>query len=517
LSSTSRNLLNIGFLTPEPHDRACPFIRLKTPLTLLHREKAINYIDVGNLGKGPAHLDLIRRLDILIIQRKMAAILSYRDLMKLVKKPVPKIVYEIDDALTHIPPTNPHYHEYQSLKSRICEYLSCADLVTVPTLYLKELYHSYNKNIALLPNYIHLETWKNLPRPKKENRPHTLLLSGTFTHHPDLSLLEAALIQILNQQYREIRLLLWGIPAKNLSRLPQVKTMEILPDYKQYAAALKDLHADMAIIPLENNPFNLAKSNIKWLEYSVCRIPGIYSNLLPYSGTVRDGETGILAPNSTAGWYQTLEAMLANPGRLEKIRENAYNEVIKNYTLENHAQEWLEAYEKLVPIKNRVLRPLPPAKSKPGDEIAIVWYKKVLSLKSTSSEYIAKACFHLGEIAQRRGNRKWKSYFKKTLQILLEKKNKNDLELYCQASSYKKIGNLENALECFNQVLAKPGRYNLKPGIYFHLGEIYNQLNENARARDMFARCLEILPGHKKARQYLEEIAPAKVFNHDAS
>ena len=40
---------------------------------------------------------------------------------------------------------------------------------------------------------------------------------------------------------------------------------------------------DFAVAPLVKNKMNLCKSFIKYLDYSALGLPGIYSNISPYS------------------------------------------------------------------------------------------------------------------------------------------------------------------------------------------------------------------------------------------
>ena len=53
--------------------------------------------------------------------------------------------------------------------------------------------------------------------------------------------------------------------------------------YFDYIRLLKNLNIDIGIALLQDNNFNKCKSNIKALEYTALDIPGIYSNITPYS------------------------------------------------------------------------------------------------------------------------------------------------------------------------------------------------------------------------------------------
>ena len=58
-----------------------------------------------------------------------------------------------------------------------------------------------------------------------------------------------------------------------------------------YPMVLKNLNADIGLAPLEINDFNRAKSDLKILEYAVCGIPGVYTDIEPYKEANVKGRT----------------------------------------------------------------------------------------------------------------------------------------------------------------------------------------------------------------------------------
>jgi glycosyltransferase involved in cell wall biosynthesis len=99
----------------------------------------------------------------------------------------------------------------------------------------------------------------------------------------------------------------------------------------------------------------------------------------------------------------------------------------------------------------------------------------------------------------------------KARQILSRAQGKSYLEKYRIASLHKRLGNLDLAgrkLIALAASLQEKKKYaHLLAGAYFHLGEINVFKQEYAKARERFNHCLEIIPGHKKARQYVDDFA----------
>ena len=126
-----------------------------------------------------------------------------------------------------------------------------------------------------------------------------------------------------------------------------------MPNYKDYAAHLKTLTVDLAVVPLEIMPFNRAKSPVKWLEYSACKIPGIFTNIEAYNQIVEHGKTGWLVPNTTEAWFNALEKLILDDGLRQSIAENAHKTVLAHHLLKQNTHLWTQAYERALalPIK----------------------------------------------------------------------------------------------------------------------------------------------------------------------
>ena len=110
---------------------------------------------------------------------------------------------------------------------------------------------------------------------------------------------------------------------------------------------------DIAIVPLENNHFNRCKSNIKWLEYSACGIPGVYSDILPYNSCVTQGETGILVGSSTGEWIDALKVLISQEELRKTIGKAAQKEVITNYSLSSKAHIYSDFFRSMLKENNQ--------------------------------------------------------------------------------------------------------------------------------------------------------------------
>ncbi len=349
---TSAKRPKIGYLTLDKVENACPVLRLEWPLRYLHQQGIVEFKPIPAIEQGAAELPLeqLRGLDVLIVQRNFAGVLPIQRLKEVLGAQCPKIVYELDDALDRLPEYHPGFHYYQQMRKNIEDYLKHADLVTVASEVLKDYYAPLNANIALLPNTLIEEVWKNKTAPKQRNKRKTrLLFSGTRSHLPDFQLIEDVLERILKENPQTVELLFWAdIPTK-LEKLPNFKRVaEFMPNYYAYAQKLQSLQADIALVPLVKNDFNLAKTHIKWLEYSACGMAGIYPKIPAYQAVVKDGENGLLADFDAQSWYKAIQFLLKNKKHRNALAKKAHQEVWQQHRLQNQIEKWASAYQHLL-------------------------------------------------------------------------------------------------------------------------------------------------------------------------
>jgi glycosyltransferase involved in cell wall biosynthesis len=102
---------------------------------------------------------------------------------------------------------------------------------------------------------------------------------------------------------------------------------------------------DVGMAPLLPCAFNRSKSDIKFLEYAVFGVPGVYSAAHAYE-TVQHGDTGLLSENAVFG--ERVRDLLESPTLRETIREKAFAYVMSERTLERRAGDLVSHIEELV-------------------------------------------------------------------------------------------------------------------------------------------------------------------------
>jgi len=319
---------------------ATSYVRIISPLRKSNIE-IINGISLDN----NIDTDLVREGDIVIVQRDFPRYFEeFCSLMDKCKSYNKKLIFDLDDLLFELP----EYH-YDRQKHHFTAYLlpiyyaiQEADLVTVPTYALKEYVSCVNENTVVLPNYLDDRLWRAKDSRKGSSEKIIIGYMGTITHYKDLESISLALIKLLNSFEDKVELRIWGFdPPLDLCQHPNVSYNSLFyVSYPAFAKWFQGLNIDIAIAPLINNSFNKCKSNLKFLEYSVNEIPGVYSDIETYNSVVVNGYNGLLARDPD-GWQAALRRLIEDDALRTRIAARARATVERSWTWSVNAMQWL--------------------------------------------------------------------------------------------------------------------------------------------------------------------------------
>lgn len=151
--------------------------------------------------------------------------------------------------------------------------------------------------------------------------------SGTYSHKDDFNLISDVLMKFLRER-PEVSLSLLGatqVPDDFLA-LPNVSTYPLLP-YEQMLSFIASHH--LMIVPLADNIFNHAKSNVKFIEAASLGVPVISSNVREYELVIENNINGIIADTSE-DWNYILNNIVHNMELLSEVGRNAREYVQEN-------------------------------------------------------------------------------------------------------------------------------------------------------------------------------------------
>jgi predicted O-methyltransferase YrrM len=286
---------------------------------------------------GPADLE---DTDVLVMQRP-----AYAHGMRQFDRLAGHVarVYETDDDMLTMETSNLPFTADPRAGESVRYCLRRAEMVTVSTPYLAELYAPFNDNIVLLPNFIKAGL---LDMPRRRREKVTIGWQGGTSHLIDLCSVQDPLRQVLDANPdvdmhwigADLSPLLYDYWP--LARRPSCRFTPWSDDVGDY---YKTVDFDIAIAPLADVPFNRAKSYLKCLEAAARGIPVVASDIGPYRDFVVDGVTGYLV-RTPEEWAGRLTELIRDEAAREEMGAKA-REQAAAYTMEGNWQLWERAYE----------------------------------------------------------------------------------------------------------------------------------------------------------------------------
>lgn len=292
--------------------------------------------------------EAVHDIDMVWMQRLMHAGASTN--MKIARSAGQIIINDLDDWYWGLSASNNAFlntHPKHSPDININHYraiLAQSDLVTVSTPYLADRIKSWVTRcpITVVPNYVDINRF-----PRYEHTETDVPLvgwAGSTAHRSnDLETVAGVIKPMVNAG--SIRFHHTGAhPAmKSVASLvglrdDQVSTLP-LSDHETYPSNIK---FDVGVVPLNNIPFNRAKSDIKGLEYSACGIPFVAQNLDAYINLRNSLGIGRVAKRPT-DWIRHLNALRSPSARREE--GEACYEAVQHRDIRHGVQTYQQIFD----------------------------------------------------------------------------------------------------------------------------------------------------------------------------
>lgn len=303
--------------------------------------------------------------DIIVLQRPNSK--ETLELVKILKSMGKKVVFENDDTylvgkgilLERL--ENDRQRKLAVEMSKLTnEILALCDGAIASTEILADEYRAINPNVIVLKNCID-------PLDKFPSKPNTtgkfrVGFIGSVTTNDDYVHIKNQIKQLDKRD--DITLVVMGVKYKDGTHLSfmeedfqfwnSIKNIEWHPyvNVTEYMQTVAKLALDVAIIPRNDSYFNRCKSNLKFLEMSLLKIPviaqGFKDGTSPYQGPDSSYMT-IITHN--AKWYDTIIDVKERYSFYKELACKAHDYVLENYNIKTYAGVWVESIYKLVGIK----------------------------------------------------------------------------------------------------------------------------------------------------------------------
>jgi hypothetical protein len=335
--------------SPERIYHGSAFIRLIQPL--LHRPIPEDF-DVQFGYDLPE-----QKFDIVITERfwcRTKTIADVRALIHRIKRQALRFIYELDDNLLDLAWDEPWHGAITEEKRAIVRlFLREADVAMVSTPPLERRVQHICRRTFVVPNAIDetlfppAEAMRQKLIARSENKTVTFGYMGTPTHTQDLMMILEPLRGILRTYGERVEFQI----AQATHDLRVRQSLDGLPytvldvgrsgDYKLFVGwEAENLNWDFGIGPLTSSPLNDSKSDLKFLEYGVLGIPGVFSAGPSYSPSVIHERTGLVCANDPRSWYESMALMIENGNLRRELAANVLRYVHRQRTLKQQIGDW---------------------------------------------------------------------------------------------------------------------------------------------------------------------------------
>jgi glycosyltransferase involved in cell wall biosynthesis len=237
-------------------------------------------------------------------------------------------VYMLDDNWFAIGKEWKEYADVFTPKAKTYEdFLYCltrADYVLTYNPILAEDLRPYSRNLEVLPVNVKLSLF-----PRAKRRPDRRLRVG-YVGSPRRMEAPFEALASLAKKRDDFDVFVMGLTLPNaLASLPAERLIhcKYVFGYSRYAVALCEAMPDVLLAPVENTRSDASRCPNKYLEITASGAVGVYSNLAPYVGYVKDRENGLLAESDSESWNAAIAFLLDNPDCRAAIIENAQSDV----------------------------------------------------------------------------------------------------------------------------------------------------------------------------------------------
>ncbi len=293
--------------------------------------------------------------DVIIFQRPQDA--SVYKLALALKEQGKKIIFENDDTYSSLPLEKLNNEREvalaQEIESNLKRFLKMADGAIASTEILGNEYREVNPNTVVLKNTI--DPLDKFTCKQNTTGKFRVGFIGSVTSNDDYLHIKDTIRKL--DERGDTTIVVMGVKRSDGTYLPtmkedhdfwsSIKNIEwhtYVPVTK-YMHKLSTLALDVAIIPRKDHYFNKCKSNVKFLEMSLLKIPVIAQGFTdsPYEQD-KDYLTLVYDNND---WYNKIIEVKENREHFLSLAEKAQEYVLENYNIKTYSHEWVKQIEKL--------------------------------------------------------------------------------------------------------------------------------------------------------------------------
>jgi hypothetical protein len=317
--------------------------RIAEIMDFLRMEGLIEYA-VSSVD-NPATQHAIKWADMLVFSKIFSE--AEAELSRLAQKMGKAVILDIDDNIFSPPKYSAWIpNDSASLKKKIGNIQKLVDYIVVENSNILDKISPYHARCAIAANGMNVRKYTKKTHPKSLQKQSQYL----FTRGDNLALasFRKDFIEMLcdfHADHKDTSMAFYGDLVIDIVKLPFVQWIPRIR-YSDYMELILKNGYIFGIVPLGGEEdtdelcFNELKSPIKYMNYGLARVPSIYSDSLIYNNCVQHGKTGLLVKNDYNTWFKAMSDMASNATLREQISDNAYHDVVTNYSIKNAAMTY---------------------------------------------------------------------------------------------------------------------------------------------------------------------------------
>lgn len=249
-----------------------------------------------------------------------------------------RIVYDCDDLLWDIPIDNPNHGYFTpEILQKMFGVMSMADYMTVSTEPIQSDLSKRGIESTVIPNCLMRQEWEDLkPQRRAGSRPRVGWAGQANVHKGDTAIFETMMKALKD----EVEWVFLGEAPRTVCLPGVISETFSMVDVAQYPKKLASLNLDLALAPLVPNPFNVAKSDLRILQYGILGYPVIGTDIFPHQ------HAPILRlTHEPQAWIKAIRERIHDLGALERegdlLRTWVLNHRLMEHVLPQYEQAWL--------------------------------------------------------------------------------------------------------------------------------------------------------------------------------
>lgn len=202
------------------------------------------------------------------------------------------------------------------------------------------------KPYQVIPNFLNSQQIEAAQKIKKQEHSGFTIgyFSGSHTHATDFEVVYPEIEQFLND-FPDVKLKIVGMlklpsSAERFIKNGQIEYTEMV-DFLTLQEKISEV--DVNIAPLGSNVFANCKSELKFFEAGLLKVPTLASPSFAFARAITNGKNGFLC--QPGEWYNILVKLYQDEKMRAEIAENAYQFALENYAPEKVLEKIERVYD----------------------------------------------------------------------------------------------------------------------------------------------------------------------------